>query len=107
MGLDADFNFEPKGNHRCVSYDTSGARQIWRDLPEAFSRGASTLLTRYRELQAISLPLYQHTPAQIVLPNVSVSAGPMLRVPAFVNHHTGSTLPIAHCARVTDGVLDV
>jgi hypothetical protein len=51
--------------------------------------------------------LHKHTPAQIVLLNVSVSDGPMLRVPAFINHHTGSTLPIARCTRVMEGVPDV
>jgi hypothetical protein len=51
--------------------------------------------------------LHKHMPAHIGLLNVSVSAGPMLRGAAFINHHTGSTLPIARCTRVTEGIPDV
>jgi len=46
-------------------------------------------------------------PVHIGLLNVYVSAGPMLRGAAFINHHTGSTLPIARCTRVTEGIPDV
>jgi hypothetical protein len=46
-------------------------------------------------------------PVHIGLLNVYVSAGPMLRGAAFINHRTGSTLPIARCTRVTEGIPDV
>ncbi|BCG04385.1 hypothetical protein PPGU19_089530 (plasmid) [Paraburkholderia sp. PGU19] len=113
MRLDADLNFEPEVIVDALHMTPPEIVGSWRDLPKAFSRGESTLPTRHGELQANSLSpncsirLRRSFFSTSLFLNVSVSASPMLRVATFINHHTGSTLPIARCTPGTEGVADM